>query len=298
LSKSWPCPACTGGRLLEEQTVLSMGTVIVWKCNQCGLRKQFEAPSQKPPSRPRTPEPFPDSPKASPKPGRKKTGPVPRRISVPTLSPPSVPRNNEDRNGAYQIQCRTYDGYQHFRERAAFYREQAQSHRSKSEKLSSDYRARLCENLAHTLGRIYLRQTPKLLRRQLRAQHRLDHAVKISDQPLTRLFKTYLALMLQAMTHLKNDPIVQDWKSIRSKLGDRKYLRKARRGLEKGVRAPYTSGTEALADLTTVELGMEGRTDGKIRAALKAQGLPTRSREGIRKRLKRLREKPPLIHSI
>lgn len=290
-----PCPGCTGGRL-EKQPVLPTGTIVEFRCNQCGLRTRPENPSHALPDSTLKPTLPSDSSSKSSKPTRReKTGPIPKRVSVPMLSPPPAPRNNLDRNDVYQIQCRTYAGYRHFRERAVFYRDKAKRCKSKNRRLSYDYCARLCENLAHTLGQIYLRQTPTLLRKQLREQHRLGHAVKVGTPPVTTLLKTYSDLMLQAMTHLKNDPVVQEWRRNRSALGDRKYLRRARKGFEKRVQAPYKTGQEALGDLTTIELGMEGHTDGEIRAVLKTQGLPARSREGIRKRLKSLRVRETLL---
>ena len=151
--------------------------------------------------------------------------------------------------------------------------------------MRADYRARLCENLTAILGKIYARQTPKLLRDMLKNQQRVGHAVGES-QTVKNLYKRYSNLMLQAIDHLPDDPMVQAWLKIRKKLGDWEYLRIPRKGFEKGVKKPYPTSRDALADLTILELGAKRISPGKIREELKTQNLPTFTREWIRQRLK------------
>ena len=225
---------------------------------------------------------------ASQPPRKKKIHPSLRMVSIPDLTPPVAPHDKEDSDGTYEVQLRTYIGYEHFKLQAETYKNRFGNCRTKRTKLINNYRARLCTMLACTLGKIYLRQTPEVLCEQFEKQHLLGHAVKEGDRTVARLYKTYSSLMLQAMTHLKQDPIVQEWKRKRVALGNKEYLRRARKGIEKGVRPPYRSGQEALADLTIIELGRKGHTAGEIRTALSDSDddLPARSREGIRKRLK------------
>jgi hypothetical protein len=296
LRADWECPRCSGLLLYDVIFDENVDRHNVWKCVSCGNCIFTEATTQKDFSS-RSLPPI-HSPITVAKPSKstrtRETPIVLRKVSIQNLSPPPVPRTDEDLNGAYEIQCNTYAGYKHFQQQAEAYRNKVKRCRKKNTKLECSYRARLCENLARTLGQIYLRQDSSTLRQQLRKQRRIGHALKQTNGRVTYLFKTYSALMLQAMTLLKNDQLVQEWRGSRVVLGGRKYLRKARKGLEKGVLA-YKSGQEALADLTTIELGMEGHSDGEIRATLKAQGLPARSREGIRKRLKPMRVRVTLL---
>jgi hypothetical protein len=168
------------------------------------------------------------------------------------------------------------------------FRKKADSARTKKAKLRNDYRARLCENLAYYLRSIYRSQTPDRLRAQLREQqkNRKGHPIKETNRTMNTSLKRYADLMLIAMVHLPGDPIVQDWAGSKRACGDKRYLRRARKGLEKGVKTPYRTSAQALGDLTTIELGMEGKSPAEIREELLAKKLPPRSKEGIRKRLK------------
>lgn len=209
-----------------------------------------------------------------------------KKVSIPNLSPPPVPRNREDWEGRYTIQCRTYAGYQHFRERAAFYREKVRGSREKKENLTANYCARLCENISRCLARMFKLQTSKSLRDWLRKARKHKHAIDFSNPKLKASQKRYASLMLQAMHHLPDDPFVLIFRRTREALGERDYLRKARKALEKDIQRPYSSPIRALADQTILELADDGLSPGKIRAKLKAEGLPAPSREWIRKRIK------------
>ncbi len=209
-----------------------------------------------------------------------------RKVSVPDLSPPPVPATNEDWEGTYTILSSTYAGYQHFRERAAFYRKEASRRNRKNDKPTADYRARLCENLASVLGQTYTHQSRRALREMLRKQRQVGHAISESNPTINALGKHHALLMLQAISHIPDDPVVQDWRGTREVLGDWDYLRKAKKELERGVERPYPSPSDALADQTSLDLGTDGMSPGKIRKAVKAQGLPAPSREWTRKRLK------------
>lgn len=274
------CPRCGG--LLRNAVIFDDQGIRCneRKCALCGYRVFPDVTSQAPPL---------SDIKPSQPIRKKKIHPGLRTVSIPNLSPPVAPHGKKDSDGTYEVRLHTYIGYEHFKLQAETYKNHLSKCGTKRTKLINNYRVRLCTMLARTLGKIYLRQTPKVLREQFKKQRLLGHAVKEGDRTIARLYKTYSTLMLQAMTLLRQDPMVREWKKNRSTLGDREYLRRARKGLEKGVRPPYGSAHEALADLTTIELERKGYTPGEIRATLQSQDLPARSREGIRKRLNTLR---------
>jgi len=282
---NWECPRCRGW--LREQVILDDMAVQhnVRTCVSCGHCE------------PMTPKEFPSGPlaqihspqtlgKPSKSTGKKRPHTALRKVSIPNLSPPPVPKTDEDLNGVYQIQRGTFDGYQHFRERAGFYQVKARRCRTLSDKMRADYRARLCANLAATLGKIYTRQTRTWLRDRLRRGQRAGHPVQELDRKVRNLYKQRSGFMLQAMDHLPDDPLVQTWSKIRKNRGDWDYLRRAKKGFEKGVKKPYPSARDALAELTMIELGAKGMTAGKILRKLRESNLPTLSRESIRKRPK------------
>jgi hypothetical protein len=258
MSYSRNCRRC-GGLLVEEYCEAS--TVFEWRCLQCGDRKP-----------PATPIPAPPAPLANPsRSTRKRKSPQAlKRVSVPNLSPPPVPRTNEDWEGSYAIQCRTYAGYQHFRGRAAYYRRVLNDCRSKKSKLTANYRARLCENLAATLGKIYARQTRKLLRDKLRKERRAgrDNVEKL-DRKVQNLYKLRANFMLQAMSHLPDDPVVRTWHSLKTALGNWDYLRIPDKGFERGVKRPYPSPMKADIDTEISAQQLEGKGPRKIRRSLK-----------------------------
>lgn len=207
-------------------------------------------------------------------------------VTIPDLDPPLPPGTIEDSEGAYEAQCRTYEAYQHFRERAGYYWEEGRKPATKKDKQAAGYRARLCENLAATLAQVYRHQTPSLLRKSLREQRAAGHAVGEKDRTTIALMKRYSLLMRQAISKLPDDPLVKAWRASREALGDYDYLRKAKKGLECGVQRPYASGQHALADLTVLDLATDGLSATKIRESLIKAGLPAPSIRTIQKRLK------------
>lgn len=271
------CQRCSG-LLVEEHCEAS--TEFEWRCLQCGARKP-----------PAIPIPAPPAPLAGYKPSkstRKRKSPHALKVvSVPTLSPPPVPRTNEDWEGSYTIQCHTYAGYQHFRGLAGYYRKEVSRCRLKNDKLTANYRARLCENLAATLGKIYARQTRTWLRDRLRKEQRAgrDNVEKL-DRTLKSLHKQHADFMLQAMSHLPDDPVVRRFHGHMKALGQWDYLRKARQKLEHGVKRPFRSTKEADIDTEIKVLHSEGKGARKIFRSLKNRAATWEGQRGTKKIIK------------
>lgn len=278
MSDTQMCEKCGG--LLDREYDQERISPPWWKCIQCGRRTYPPVPT-----RPNPPE-QPGSKNVCPR--NRKAHYGLKKIPVPNLAPPTLPKSGEDWEGAYEIQCGTYAAYQHFREQAILFHKKVAAARKQSSKASYGYRARLCENLATTLSQIYSRQSSAVLRKLLREQRRVNHVVGENDRGMIALMKQYNLLMRQASSDLPDDPIAQTWLASREALGNYDYLRKARKGLERGVSRPYRNSKLALADFLALELANEGMSLGKIQKTLKTEGLPFRSRQGILKRLKSL----------
>jgi hypothetical protein len=101
------------------------------------------------------------------------------------------------------------------------------------------------------------------------------HRVPQNPDPcFARLLDTYSMLMLRAEKHgLGGDPIVNQWLRGHRDLGQKDYLRRARRGLEKGVKRPYRTPKELERDLEIMRLHLENKTLRQIEYILNDKNL-------------------------
>jgi hypothetical protein len=95
----------------------------------------------------------------------------------------------------------------------------------------------------------------------------------VQDPKLAEAGKNYGDCIIRAAAGIGlDDPAVQEFLQCRRAFGEREYLRRARRGLEKGVSAPYTD-----AEMKILKL----REHGKSWEYIRRQEFPRASRQSF-----------------
>lgn len=248
------CPKCSSTCLVSDLVFSEEGAVEETKCQVCGYRPPRSVSSRKRPSQ-----------------GKK-------QVLVPSV--PSKPRK-----GADQADRSSYLRSLHFYRMAQQLQAQRRKETSRRKRAQLLHRQNLFNAIITTIEQ--LRRGWRRICKNFYAQQRKTGRIPaIEDEVVNTLRSHYELLMRQAMVLVPDDPAVKQFAEECKALGARKFLRGARKGLEKDVHAPYPTPVKALADSIIIEIGDTGCSPGEIRRKLIARGLPSPSREGIRKRIK------------
>lgn len=254
------CPKCGSHCIRPSHTIIDGRSVEEVKCLICGYRPRLSEN---------------DSHISTPNRSHPISKSRPRKILTPRK--PNKTADDTDRL--------SYEASKHFWQRSQTLKKLRSHSKSKSERAKLRHYQGLFDALVDTLEGLRIRWS-KIGKGFSQTQRTSGHATEIKDKIFNELQFQYWLLMRQGMVWQPNDPAVRAFANSRKALGDYDFLRGARKGLETGIRRPYPNAQEALADLTILDLGADGMSPGKIREALKAQGLQAPSREWIRKRLK------------
>lgn len=248
------CSKCSSTCLVSDLVFFEGGAVEETKCQVCGYRPPRSVSS------------------------RKRLSQGKKHILVPSV--PSKPQKSADPpdRSCYLLSL-------HFYKMAQQFHAQRRKETSRSKRAQLLHRRNLFNAITITLEQ--LRKSWRRICKHFYVEQRKTGRIPaIEDGGFNTVRRNYELLMRQAMVLAPDDPAVKQFAEECRALGARKFLRGARKGLEKDVQAPYPTPAKALADSIIVEIGDTGCSPGEIRRKLIARGLPSPSREGIRKRIK------------